>query len=547
MSFLKKTAKNLEWSKMGAVTMPGTQHRFWKWVRLLLVAVLLGSGLTVTTATAVPKPLSDYDLPGLENQVSLTSLDPMDVVQLIEFLAHRGGLNNMVIGPGVAGLTTKLKFDKVTVGDALEVVLSVNNLAYEVRAGIVSIMTDIEYQNKYGTSFYDNKLIKSVDLKYADAARVALMLEPIKSSIGTVVADPVTGTLILIDTVEKIAEMESIIARADLSTVSRVLPTETETFVLQYAEVEDLEPEITALLTPDVGQVRSDSRTKTFIVTALPHNMEKVKHLVTIFDRRPRQVFIEAKIVQVSLSDDYRLGVNWDHIFQGIDPRFSLNSVSSPGSISSVGDAVAPAATLTYKTILGNADLSVVLEALKQIGETKILQNPHVAVLDGQEAVIKSITDQPYAEAQLESGTTNVVGETVTFIEVGVTLAVTPRISDDGMISTTIRPEVSSVVGSYQAFRTVPIVRRSYAETSVMVRDRETIIIAGMIENSKEKVQSRVPLLGRIPLLGMLFRSTSDRVQSKELIVFLTPRIVSGEEPHPLSSDQVKTLKPMRR
>ncbi|MBT3295435.1 MAG: type II secretion system protein GspD [Verrucomicrobia bacterium] len=532
---------------MGARKMAGSQYSVSKFSLPLVLVVCLLFGLVTSTAPAAPKPLTDYDLPGLQNKVSLTSLDPWDVVQLIEFLAHRGGLNNMVIGPGVSGLTTKLKFDDVSVGDALEVVLSVNNLAYEIRGGIVTIMTDAEYQAKTGTSFYNNKQVKMVELKYADPARVATMLEPVKSTIGTVVADPVTGVLILIDTADKIAEMETIIARADLSTVSRVLPTETQTFELMYADVATLQPEITAILTPDVGQLRVDDRTKSLIVTALPHKMEQIKHLVKVFDQRPRQVFIEAKIVQVSLSDDYRLGVNWDHVFQGIDPRFALSSASTPGSLSSVGEAVSPAASLTYNTILGNADLTVVLQALKQVGETKILSNPHVAVLDGEEATIKVVTDQPYAEAQLESGTTNVVGETVTFIEVGVSLAVTPRISGDGMISTTIRPEVSSVIGSYQAFRTVPIVRRSYAETTVMVKDRETVIIAGMIENSKQQTQSRVPFLGRIPLLGVLFRTTSDEVASKELIAFLTPRIVSGEEPHPLSGTQTKTLKPMRR
>lgn len=496
---------------------------------------------------AQPKLLTEYDLPGLENTVSLTSLDPWDVVQLIEFLAHRGGLNNMVIGPGVAGLTTKLKFEDVTVGEALEVVLSVNNLAYEVRGGIVTIMTDVEYEAQHGTSFYDNKDVKVIGLKYADPQRIATMLEPIKSSIGTVVADPVTGTLILIDTSSKIDEMEAIVAGADLATVSRVVPTETETFELQYAAIEELEPQVSALLNPEIGNVRVDTRTKTFIVTALPHEMEKVRHLIGVFDRRPRQVFLEAKIVQVSLGDEYRMGVNWEHLFQRIDPRFSLSSVSSPGSLSGVGDAVNPSATLTYKTILGNGDLNVVLEALKQVGETKILSNPHVAVLDGEEATIKVVTDQPYAEAQLESGTTNVVGESVVFMEVGVTLTVTPRISADGMIRTSIRPEVSSVVGNYQAFRTVPIIRRSYAETSVLVEDRETVIIAGMIENSKENTQTRVPFLGRIPLLGVLFRTTSDQVSSQELIAFLTPRIVSGGKPHVLSDRQGRKLKPMRR
>ena len=111
--------------------MGNLQNRISKFIFPLLLTVILLSGFAASTGMAQPKPLTEYDLPGLENTVSLTSLDPWDVVQLIEFLAHRGGLNNMVIGPGVAGLTTKLKFENVTVGEALEVVLSVNTLAYD--------------------------------------------------------------------------------------------------------------------------------------------------------------------------------------------------------------------------------------------------------------------------------------------------------------------------------------------------------------------------------------------------------------------------------
>ena len=173
-------------------------------------------------ASTQPKRLKDYDLPGLEAKVNLKSLEPWDVVQLIEFLAYKGGLNNIVIGKGVSGLTTKLKFDDVTVGDALEVVLSVNNLAYQVRGGIITVMTDEEYRTLYGTSFYDHKQVRIVELKYADPSHVSVLLTPVKSAIGTVVSDPITGTLVLIDTPEKIREMRAIIDKTDISTVSRL-------------------------------------------------------------------------------------------------------------------------------------------------------------------------------------------------------------------------------------------------------------------------------------------------------------------------------------
>jgi len=487
-----------------------------------------------------PKRLKDYGLSGLDAKVNLESLEPWDVVELIEFLAYRGGLHNIVIGKGVAGLTTKLKFDDVTVGDALEVVLSVNNLAYQVKAGIVRIMTDEEYTRLHGAGFYDHKKVRIVDLKYGDANRVAGMLEPVKSSIGTVVADPLTATLILIDTPEKIREMRAIIERADMETISRVIPAETKPFVLQYAELEDIQKEVSAIVSKDVGRVSADARTKTLIVRDLPHNMRRIEELISLFDRRPKQVFIESKIVQVSLSDEYSMGIQWHHLFEGIDPRFSLQTDMRP---SQVLDGYG---RLTYATILGAGDLTAVLDALKRIGETKILSNPHVAVLDSQEATIKVVEDRPYAEAELESGSTNVVGEKIQFIEVGVSLSVTPRVSEDGFISMAIRPEVSTVEDYYAARYPVPVVRKSYAETSVMVKDGATIIIAGMIENRKAERDDSIPFLWRIPLLGLLFRSSSDLLQTRETIAFLTPRIITGDEPFLLARDLEKVPKPLR-
>jgi type II secretory pathway component GspD/PulD (secretin) len=210
------------------------------------------------------------------------------------------------------------------------------------------------------------------------------------------------------------------------------------------------------------------------------------------------------------------------------------------------GDVSVPSGKLDFTTIAGGHDLNVMVDALKTVGETKLLSNPHVAVLDGEEATIKVITDEPYAVASLETGTTNVVGEEIKFIEVGVSLGVTPRVSSDGMISMLIQTEISSVIGTYNAFREVPIVRKAVADTSVMIRNRETVIIAGMIDNVKEDIESRVPFFGAVPVVGTLFKSMREQTQSNELIVFLTPRIVTGEKPYLRMRDMKKRTKPMR-
>lgn len=223
-----------------------------------------------------PRRLRDYNVPGLTNRVNLTSINDWKVVELLEFLAYRGGLNNLVISKGVSGLTTKLKFEAVSVGDALEVVLSVNRLAYEVRGDILSIMTDEEYKAINGSSFLDQKQVRTVELKYADANRVATMVGSVKSDIGTVVADQVTGTLILIDTPGKIDEMMGVVESADIPTVSRMVPTVTRAFVLQHADVEAIQQKVTGMLTPDLGKIISDERTKAIVITDLPHNVQRI-------------------------------------------------------------------------------------------------------------------------------------------------------------------------------------------------------------------------------------------------------------------------------
>lgn len=545
-----------------------------RWTVLLMACVVFAGGAVAQTVDAAaggtalaghegagPRSLSEYGIAGLDTLVNLKALDTWDVVQLIEFLAYRGGLRNVVIGKGVAGLTTKLKFDEVSVGDALEVVLSVNNLAYTIRAGILTIMSDSEYRAQYGVSFYDQKQVRILELKYADAVRVSTLLAPVKSEQGTIVADPVTGTLILVDTPARIREMERVAVAADIATIDRQIPTETRQFVLQNAELADIQGAITSILTPEIGAMRTDNRTRSLIITDLPHKMEEIDKLITMFDRRSKQVFIEAKIVQVSLNDTFRLGVNWDYVFEGINPRSRLGAVVQPAIIqtasgSEAGRAVSTVAAtggmgLSYSTIVGGQNLNMALQALEGIGETKILSNPHIATLDGKKAEIKVTTREPYSEAKLETGSTNVVGETFQFIDVGVSLDVTPRINDEDMISMLIRPEISSVIARYTgAIRTtdgVPVVRTSYADTSVLVKNGETIIIAGMIENEKRESEARVPILGRIPLLGILFRQQVKESTNRELIVFLTPRIVSGERPYLRMKDVKKDPKPLRR
>lgn len=524
------------------------------YLSLSLLLVGLGTSAQNMASNAPPRQprlITDYRIPGLDKKVSLDSMEAIDVVDFLKFLCQKCDLN-VVIGREVAG-NNKFMLKDATVGEALEIVLAANNLAYEIQGNIIKVMTDKAYQELHGESFYERKQAKVIELKYATPSRVATMLADVKSAIGKIVYDDGTGNIVLIDTPQKIQEMEAIIQKTEIPSVQRVLPTVTTNFVLQYAKIEDVEPKLVPLLTKDVGQVQSDKETKTLIVTELPASMQKISDMVALFDRPRKQVFIEAKIVQVTLSDTLSFGVNWDHLFQGMDPRFSLRTVSKsaglgPLDINSAADAVLGGG-ITYHTIAAGGDLNAVVRALATVGKTRLLQNPHIATLDGEKATIKAITTEPYAETTFESGTTNITGKTYKFVDVGVTLDVTPRINELGFITCEIRPEVSTVLRWYDADAGttgnsgVPVVQKSYAQTRISVQDGVTIIIAGMIDEKEEHNRNQVPLLGSIPLLGALFRYDDKSTVKTETIVLLTPRIVTGTKFFERSKDMKRPTK----
>ncbi len=165
------------------------------------------------------KLISDYDFPGLKTKTSL-DIRGMDVVQFLKFLATEGDLN-IVTSKDVSG-SVNLLISNVTIGDALEIVLSMNNFAYEVKGNIISIMTNAEYKIMFGVDFYDKRKTMICQLKYASVKNVAAMLGSVKSEIGKIISDEGTGTIVLIDTPAKIAEMTKVIERQELPAIGMI-------------------------------------------------------------------------------------------------------------------------------------------------------------------------------------------------------------------------------------------------------------------------------------------------------------------------------------
>lgn len=464
--------------------------------------------------------------PLIQNKISL-DIKGMDIVDVLKMLATRAGIN-IAIGKNVTGRVTLLLKD-VNVWDAFEIVVLANDLAYEKKGEIINVMSQRDYELQYGERYLDKKEARVIQLQYAKAADLSRALNQIKSNIGKIVVDEGSNTIALIDGPEKIKEMEKFIKSTDF-------PLETKVFNLNYAQADKLQPKIQETLTKGVGNIKVDERTNKIAVTDYPSKLDEIAKIINAFDEKTPQVLIDAQIIEIKPSDKFEMGIDWDY---WIEKNFDMKAALPIGTTNRLilgTPSTTPAGKGEYKAIL---------DLLRTIGDTKILSSPRIMTINNQEAKILVGTRDAYITSTTsQSGDSTVTSQSVNFVDVGIKLYVTPTINRDGFVTMKIKPEISSAVRtditSEGSTTQIPIVTTSEAETSVIVKDGITIIIGGLRKDEKTKTVKKIPLLGDIPGLGLFFKSTSDEVKKTELVILLTPHIVSGEIPY----TEVTALKP---
>ena len=455
-----------------------------------------------------------------EARISL-DLKGMDVVEALKTLAAKGDIN-LVIGSDVRGRVTMFLKD-VSVFDAFEIILVANNLASEKRGDIIYVMPQKEYETLYGERYDDKRQVKMIQLEYAKAAEVQKALEQIKTTVGKIIINEGSNTLVLIDTPKALSQARDLVAKIDQ-------PTETVVLQLAYAKAEELSVKLNEILTKGVGFLQIDERTNKIIVTDLKTNLEKIKEMVNQFDEKPLQVLIDAKIVELTPSKKFYSGIDWDYwLNKYFRVQGALNfpipvDVTDKISIGTIGVAE-PSAKGQYTGIM---------DFLEIFGETKILSSPRILALNNQEAkILVGKKDAYITSTTTATGDNPITAQTVNFVDTGVKLYVTPTINKDNYITLKIRPEISSYATdqiTVEGQKTdVPIVTTSEAETAVIVKDGVSILIGGLRKVSYQKEKRQIPFLGRIPVLGFFFSGQSDEWEKDELVIVLTPRIVSGD------------------
>lgn len=331
-----------------------------------------------------------------------------------------------------------------------------------------------------------------------------------------------------------------------------------ETRVTTTAETDlwkELEAGVAKLLSP-AGKLLVDKQSGNIVVTDLPRILDRIANfLEQIEGSVQRQVLIEARIIEVSLSGDYRFGLDWGAIAKA--GALKGATAISPKRI--LGQKLAPSEG-TFQVGVTSTDFSALLTVLNRQGEVNVLSSPKLATLNNQTAVIRSATDDVFFERRVVTTTvagvlqqtTEVTPRTVT---VGVVLAVTPQIGPDGSVVLHIRPTVTEKsrdvtfeeagTGGVTKF-TAPVLDVREADMIVRAKDGQIVVIGGLMQEKKTDDESKVPLLGDIPGIGRLFRSTSQERRKTELVVLLSSTVMVGKKVDEITSREMDRLNKTR-
>lgn len=266
--------------------------------------------------------------------------------------------------------------------------------------------------------------------------------------------------------------------------------------------------------------------------------VERMRTLVARFDIFPRQVLVEATILEVFLDETNRMGVDFHLILNGEFGDFS--SVNDPagvysggltppstGSLNQNGFTEGPGSDGLRVGYVGN-NMALFLEALQQVADANVLANPKVLALNKQRAEIIIGERLGYFGATTVSD--GISQQSVEFLETGVQLRFRPFIGDDGFVRLEIHPQRSS--GVINPVTGLPDETTTEVTTNVMIRNNETVVIGGLIEQSESETINRVPVLGYLPGLKWLFSSEETSVRRKEIVILLTPHILENGAQH---------------
>jgi len=410
--------------------------------------------------------------PGKSNLISMDFQDA-NLKTVLKVFSQQSGLN-FIASQNVQERTVTVYFDNVKVEDALNYIMKANNLGYEQESG-----TNIFIVKETGKPEVET-ITKIYELKYA---QLNVLAKKESGSSGS--SKGSAGS-----TVESEAEIVSVIKN-----------------ILSLN-----------------GKVIADKRSNSLIIKDVPSQFPIIEDLLARVDVRTPQVMIKVEVLEVTTKAVENLGINWSGSFGTFtgpvhNTIFPMNNTL--GRNNSTGEGIATTGTFSMSGV------TAAISALLTDSGTKILARPQVMAMNNETARIELSSKEKDTEtvaATSSSTGVGVSGKTWTSQDTGVILEVTPQISKDGYVTMNLKPSVTELEAS--RFTSAYDSHKRSAETTVIVKDGETVVIGGLIKAKHQNSVNKVPFFGDIPFMGAAFRYKSKENTDRELIVFITPTII---------------------
>jgi general secretion pathway protein D len=377
----------------------------------------------------------------------------------------------------------------------------------------------------------------TIPVRSADIDEIVEGAKLLSTPKGSVRALKSAHSIVVLDFPDRVKMIRDFVAAIESASSGRFaspdgrngLPLEVGYFRTQHIAARTAETVIQTILSQD-GRVAVMEKEDRLLVTDYPENLAMVEKVLDQIDHPRPQVRITALIYDISLQDLERIGINWggqggSSVDIDGDGSRTRDTALDVDSIMQVPfQAGATGSTLTFLNLSRHIDITAVVLALQQASDARLLANPNVAVLENEEAIFERVSEIPYQQLT-ETQQGGSIGTTA-FKKAGITLHVRPKIAAEGLIQMLVEPEISRLTG-FTPGDNQPIIDISSTSTVLSVGNRQTVVIGGLRQRSDVGDFTGVPYLKDVNILGRLFRSRDTDVRESELVVFISPEIIS--------------------
>lgn len=500
----------------------------------------------------LPAPTQSSPVQRLLQQRINIDLRDATLLEALFTIRDLAGLN-IVVGNEIEG-TVNASFADTSVDRILDTLLIPRGYSYRIVSGSIAVLPLDVIGDKL-----PNFETSVLTLTNAQAAELQPLVQALLSPEGRVHAVESSNSLLVMDYKDRVANVKKQILSLENAASTRASnqiiggsnspatigpqggaidgantdlrmqladQIKVEVFRPQFVLASQLVQAVTPLLS-SAGRISALEQDDKLIVSDLPRNLEQVRAALAQLDAPRPQVRIWALIYDAGIEDLHACGVNFSSGLNGAGVSGAGTPAHSIGLDSVTAQIAGPTnGVLSMSTVNRLGSITSVVQALDTSDDSRLLADPNVVVMNHEEAQIQIVTEVPYQQLTqgIEGGT---IG-TTEFREAGVTLLVTPHIATDTTISMDVNPQFSVLTGFTEGDN-APIIDRRETRTTVRIGHLQTLVLGGLRQRTRLVEKSGIPGLSKVPYLGHLFRFNRSTARESELIVFITPEILTPE------------------